>query len=362
MRLPRAGLVIALLVWGLAGSAAGVSLSMEGGVFRTVGWQPPEQPPSGGWGTVLSVYAGSRDAPPMLGAYRVENGSLVFQPRFPISPGMLVTAVLKLPDGTQHTAIYRTPRADAAPRTRVDHIYPSSHVLPSNQLKFYVHFSAPMQRGSAWDHIRLLGEDGRPVDLPFLEIDQELWDRDLRRLTILFDPGRIKRGVLPLEEVGAALEEGRSYTLVVSRDWPDANGLPLVEEYRKVFRVGPAVRSPIEPAHWRLGAPPRAGRSDSLVLDFDRPMDYALLKRLLTVEGPEGPVAGQVATDRNEMRWIFVPAEPWKTGQYRVVVDTALEDVAGNRIGREFDVDVFDRVTRRVERETIELPFRIGHQ
>jgi hypothetical protein len=37
----------------------------------------------------------------------------------------------------------------------------------------------------------------------------------------------------------------------------------------------------------------------------------------------------------------------------------ALEDLAGNRIGRPFDVDLFDRVTERITTETTTLPFEI---
>jgi len=40
-------------------------------------------------------------------------------------------------------------------------------------------------------------------------------------------------------------------------------------------------------------------------------------------------------------------------------VDTAIEDLAGNRIGQPFDIDVFDRVTQHIETRTISLPFSI---
>ena len=66
----------------------------------------------------------------------------------------------------------------------------------------------------------------KPLDLPLLELDQELWDREGQRLTVLFDPGRIKRGVLPRDEVGSALFEGSAYTLVIDSKWHDANGAP----------------------------------------------------------------------------------------------------------------------------------------
>ncbi len=94
--------------------------------------------------------------------------------------------------------------------------------------------------------------------VPFLELDQELWDRENQRVTLLLDPGRIKRGLASLAEEGPALEEGARYTLVVDRDWPDAHGTPLAEEFRKPFRVTEADRKPPQVTDWRI-MPPRAG-------------------------------------------------------------------------------------------------------
>src|SRR5258708_19336036 len=113
-----------------------------------------------------------------------------------------------------------------------------------------------MRRGDAWQHIQLLDEKGVRVDLPFLELDQELWYRDYRRLTILFDPGRIKRGLLPLQESGPAIEEGKEYTLLVDRAWIDAGGSPLAQGYRKRFRVAPADPPPPHPKDSPVTPPP----------------------------------------------------------------------------------------------------------
>ena len=84
-----------------------------------------------------------------------------------------------------------------------------------------------MQRGEAWRRVHLYDAAGKLVELPFLELQQELWDPDYKRLTVLFDPGRIKRGLLPLQESGPAIEEGKEYTLVIDRTWIDAAGSPL---------------------------------------------------------------------------------------------------------------------------------------
>jgi nicotinamide mononucleotide adenylyltransferase len=59
------------------------------------------------------------------------------------------------------------------------------------------------------------------------------------------------------------------------------------------------------------------------------------------------------------MRWSFTPREPWTAGNYQLMVSTALEDLAANKIGQLFDMDVFDKVTENVETRTIPVPFAI---
>ena len=93
-----------------------------------------------------------------------------------------------------------------------------------------------MQRGNIYEHIHLCDSNGKPIELPFLEIDEELWDTTMTRLTLFIDPGRIKRGVLPLEEIGPSLEAGKRYTLVINREWKDGVGNRLKEEFQKKFK------------------------------------------------------------------------------------------------------------------------------
>ncbi len=345
----------ALLLLPILVAVEGVSIRMDAGAFRVTGWTPPTDEPAVGWATIFAVYVGDDGVPPMLGSYSVEAGVLVFHPRYPLAHGVSARAVFHSPAGDTVQAIFDPPPFRLASSTRVSHVYPSTDLLPDNQLKFYIYFSAPMRRGEAWQHIHLLSQDGAQVDLPFLELDQELWDRDYQRLTVLFDPGRIKRGLVPLQEVGPAIEDGKRYTLVIDKDWLDARGSPLEAAFRKPFRVGPADRTPPDPAQWRLTSP-KGGTNEALLVKFPKPMDYALLQRLLDVPG----VAGTVMVGRDETEWRFTPAKAWKSGEYRLVIDTMLEDLAGNRIGRAFDVDTFERVSERLSRKTVSLPFSVG--
>jgi hypothetical protein len=241
----------------------------------------------------------------------------------------------------------------------VAQVYPTRDVLPENLLRFYFHFSAPMSRGDVYRYIHLLDAAGKPVEAPFLELEQELWDEAGRRFTLLIDPGRIKRGLKPREDVGPALEQGKSYALEIDNAWRDANGEPLKETYRKKFSVSAPDETQPDPKTWKLQTP-AAGKGEPLVVAFPKPLDHGMLERVLVVKNEAGnEVNGSIAVTDEETRWRFTPKEPWRAGAYRIVVDTALEDPAGNSIKRPFEVDVFRPVESRIKKETVDVPFTV---
>ena len=177
---------------------------------------------------------------------------------------------------------------------------------------------------------------------------------------MFFDPGRQKRGILPNQQMGRSLEIGKRYAIVVSRDWRDANGLPLAQEFRKEFRVGAADERPIDVKGWRVAAP-HAGTRDALVVTFPEPLDHGLLLRALGVTGGDGKfLDGDVGVDEGEKRWTFTPRDAWRAGTYQLTALAMLEDLAGNRIGRAFEVDNFDRADRTPEPERTTIPFTVA--
>src|SRR5438105_4232879 len=111
---------------------------MEGGGFRVSGWTAAA-PPSDGWESIFPVYAGTGDVP-MLGSYAVENGALIFSPRFPMSAGVRARAVFHAPGIAPVEAVFDSPKAAPTASTRVLQVYPSTDLLPDNQLKFYLSF------------------------------------------------------------------------------------------------------------------------------------------------------------------------------------------------------------------------------
>jgi len=324
------------------------------------------------WSKVLAVFVHEEEAPAentpaVLGRYRLVGHSLRFEPLFGFDagrryrvrfdPGALGGDVAETAEPVE--TILFLPKADVAPTTIVGAVYPSSDTLPENQLKLYIHFSAPMRMGDGLPFIKLLDSADQEVVDPFLPLGGEFWDRERRRYTVFFDPGRVKRGILPNEQMGRPLREGGEYSLIIDASWMDAEGHPLKESYRKTFRVGPPDETPLDTATWSLTAPSASTR-DALVVDFPEPLDHGLMARALGVEGEDGRlIEGVIEIRENEARWVFTPDEPWEEGGYRLVAMSILEDLAGNQIGGLFEVDVFDRVERPEQREVYRVPFEV---
>ncbi len=296
---------------------------------------------------LLTVHVGqpaSYNSRPVLGTYTRAGDRLRFVPRFAFQPGLSYVARLVVSpasngnDADIHWLTFSRPAELTTERQRVDAVYPSSSQLPANLLKFYLHFSGPMSRGEAYRRIRLVDDDGE-VDLPFLELGEELWDPDGRRLTLLFDPGRIKRGLKPREDAGQILIPGKRYALQIDAGWPDARGNALTENYQKRFVVTAPDYVQPDLSKWRLRVPPGRTR-EPLVVTFTESMDHAMARRVITVLGPSGnAIGGTVTLSQQETQWALRPDQVWSSGDHRLVVDAALEDVAGNSLGRPFEVE-----------------------
>ena len=320
----------------------------------------PEQ-----WASVLRV-AVSTDAPSMLGDYTVLDGVVRFTPLFPFDQGRQYHVRFepaRLPGGAAdaggaiETTIGR-PAATAVPSTTVARVYPSGDIVPENLLRMYVEFSAPMGRKSGVEYIALLDHQGKEIEGAVLPLEYEFWSPDHKRFTIFFDPGRVKKGILPNLQMGRPLEVGRSVTLVIKREWPDENGLPLKEEFRRVLRVGPTDLEPLDTSTWRIQSP-AAGSRDGMVVTFPEPLDHGLLMRALGVTRDGKEVDGAIGVDQAETRWTFTPMAPWTAGTYQLLALDILEDLAGNQIGRAFEVDNFDTVDKGPNPKTITIPVHV---
>lgn len=283
------------------------------------------------------------DAPPMAGSLVVGEATW-FVPRFGFVPG---TAYTVTSDG-HVVATLVCPRPDQPATTEVVAIHPASDVVPRNLLRCYVTFSAPMSEGHA-SRVQLVDDAGQPLVAALLPLEYELWDTEHRRLTVLLDPARIKRGLAGHDEIGYPLRIGDRVRLVVEKDFLDAQGLPLKHDAEREFIVGPDLRGLVDPRRWEL-TPPGVGTTEPLTVTFDRPLDHGLVSRCLTVPGMTG------TAELNEPHWRFTPDQPWQTG-HTLRVDPVLEDVAGNSISHVFDRDLADPTDEPTNGQPVELPF-----
>jgi hypothetical protein len=316
------------------------------------------------WDSLFRVSVAA-DAPPVAGKFTATDSTLEFDPSFPFDEGREYFVRFdprRLPATRPEstiTTILLLPKANLVPTTNVARILPSGDLMPENQLRVYIEFTAPMSRQSGLAFARLINDSGREVMNAFLPLDADFWNPSHTRFTLFLDPGRVKQGIRPNEELGRPLKAGRAYAIVIDSAWRDANGLPLAKPYRHEFRAGPAITEGIDLAKWKITAP-RGSTFDTLVVTFPVALDHGLLQRAVGVERANGElVQGTVTIGPRELTWRFVPTNRWVRDDYRIVALSILEDGAGNRIGRPFEVDMFERADSTSVPERHTLPFKI---
>ena len=288
---------------------------------------------------------------PMLGHYKLSGNTLTFSPTFELTPGSAYIARLNLqslagftdlrPDHEREvlTTIHSVSIPPDAVYPSVVGWYPKTQQLPANHLKFYIVFSEPMEHGNIFRHFSLWDKTtAAAVPRPFRHT--ELWSEDSRTLTLWFHPGRQKTGVNLNVEIGPILDEGHKYELRISGDWRSAAGIPLTREFSKSFKAVAADHAQPDIKQWTTRLP-AAQSVDPLIVNFGEVLDWALATRVIQVQTSDGrAVRGRLVLDERERGFEFHPEAKWPAGSYRIAVHPDLEDLAGNSVGRAFEVDV----------------------
>ncbi len=324
--------------------SAAIDALVVGGWSRDLLAQVDE---SSGWAELLQVHVDlpdGGDVPALLGAYSLigDGDNIQFVPRFGWTPGMSYRVTLRPTADSGRRALVASfyaplPTAPTEPVT-VESIFPSDDVIPENLLRFYVEFSHPMRRGDVYEHIELVDSRGIPVEFPFLQIGQEFWDRDMRRLTVILDPGRVKEGVASNVQAGRPLIEGSHYELVIGGGLRDEHDRPLGQSTRKAFRVIAADDRSPDPEQWTVSSP-RAGSRDPILVRLDGAIDPVVARRLIRLERGSGyPTSATISLTERERTIVVTPSTPWTDSEYRLSVLPTLEDYAGNRIESLFDM------------------------
>ena len=303
--------------------------------------------------TIPSVNSG---IPSILGKLSLDGNRLVFKPIFPFRSNTPYNVVFK----GEKAYSFEISELDL-PQPELINISPSSKVIPANQLKIYLFFSAPMREGFAYKYVKIKDESGEYIENPFVQLQPELWDETHTRLTLWLDPGRIKRGLASNEKYGEILKPNQKITIEVNQAWHQINGSSLKKAVSKAYRVGEHDwHSPI-PSEWDF-RPPTTGNQAPVFIEFGESMDRALLIRCFSVlDENDYEIAGTKLFLSEEKGWSFIPNENWKPGNYRVKIDAFLEDLAGNNLNRPFDRDLSTEQAVPIEKDYFYLPFTIDH-
>lgn len=236
----------------------------------------------------------------------------------------------------------------------VEHIYPLSDKVPSNILLFHVLFSGAMQEDeTAFTQIKILDDKGNEKRKVWRE--KAGWTREGKHLVLMIHPGRVKRGIDYLKEMGVLFEEGKTYTMVVSASLKDAHGRPMEKEFKKTFtvtapdRVMPEVHT-VQVLHAKKDS------RETLTVHFNEAMDFgAMLIGMEVLDKDNKKVKGEISCT-DDKSWSFVPEETWKPGSYILQLNTHAADLASNHLVRHFEEKDIEEMTRR---ESVRIPVKV---
>ena len=272
----------------------------------------------------------------ILGEYISVPEGILFKPLLPLTNGLTYRVLLR--EELIYEVEFLLPYTDDAPS--IVAIYPSTDTVPANLLKIYIQFSRPMREGVSAEQLVLIKNGDDTIAAPFLDLQPELWNKERNLLTLWLDPGRVKRDLQPNKNLGAPLQEGENYELVIKNDWEDTRGVILKEEYRKKIWVGKRdILSP-DLNRWDFELP-RAGSSDPLIIQLHEPLDFILMTEAIFARDEKGtalPV--DIKPINKESTLTITPSAPWKSGSYYIECEFRLEDLAGNNLDRLFDRDL----------------------
>ncbi len=262
--------------------------------------------------------------------YRAESPT--FYPIIPFDPQL----TYELWDNSQLIQGF-SPAARELGTTQITGIFPMDSILPANLLKMHLTFSAPMSVGNSYQYIHFYEGDNEVY--PLLDLQPELWNDDRTTLTLWLDPGRIKRDLLRQKRLGTPLHSDRTYRMIIDSTWVDKSGTTLMSGAQRQFTTRDADREMPSPTNWSIEPP--TGPSAPVTLHFDESMDYLLLHNAIYVSNGESIIEGHSTIPDNQRQWQFVPDQSWSANtDYHVVVESRLEDLAGNNLSRLFDRDV----------------------
>lgn len=272
---------------------------------------------------------------PILGEIREEDKRLHFFPLVPFTYNQEYTIVY---ENIIDYFIIKTPPKSYKP-LKVEAIYPSSKILPSNILKWYIQFSNPISEVFVYNHIRFLNAVGDTIPRSILPLENALISDNGKLLTVWIEPGRQKRGLIPNTKLGPVFNKDgfNKYSLVVLKTLEDQNGVGMKKDFMHSFQTTIADRNKPTINSWNL-IPPKINSTSSLIIDCNESLDYgSTLNNISILHNKENEIQGTWKLSDHETILEFTPIYPWKKGIYHIVFSPKIEDLAGNSLERLFD-------------------------
>ena len=263
----------------------------------------------------------------------IERDSIYFKPLIPLTPGKTYLLTYKGNLISQFTIPEELDKS-----VSVVNLFPTQDTVPFNLLKMHLQFSEPMGIEHSDKYVEVRNEKGDSIASVFLSLNPELWNEDRTMITLWLDPGRIKRGLIPNETLGAPLEQNKSYTIVIHPGWKARSNSVLKELYTKTFFVSD--RDSISPSlqSWSLIIP-KAETKDPMEINFKESLDFILIQEAISISYGELEIQGQIDVIPEEKGIVFHPESNWRVGEYIIQVESRLEDLAGNNLNRLFETD-----------------------
>ena len=305
----------------------------------------------------LSITLVNHSKTAILGDWSSDGSQFTFIPALPFTRGE--TYSIKNGDKVVYTFSFEDDASDSA--TELKAIYPTSDSLPENLLKMYLVFSKPMQEiGNSLDYISVVDNTTNKEVSVFLELQTELWNQDHTVLTLWLDPGRVKTDLIPNKKLGLPLLNSHNYNISIDSTWKDAHGKPLIKPNSKTFTVRTRDSIKPDPKKWMMTLPNKDTK-EALIINFKESMDYILARECLNIMDSENnKINGHFSLLKEERELHFYPSVEWKKGNYKIIIEPRLEDLAGNNLSHLFDTDLDAIKTENVSTNIKPIRFAIN--
>jgi len=289
----------------------------------------------------------------MLGNMHGDAEKITFTPDVPFERGQTYEAF----SGPTLIATFTIPPDTTLSVPLLTGSFPSCDTVPSNLLKIYLQFSEPMMEGRSSQFVQLFDNaTGDTVKNAFLDLQPELWNDDRTVLTLWLDPGRIKKDLIPNKKLGVVMNDNHAYRLQVAKGWRSQKGIAINSDYSRMFVTTQRDVTKPDPEKWSV----TAYDDGVLIINTKEMLDWSLLNSTMSIWLGEEQIESKTISKGCERRITIAPNVPLEPGNYTLMIETRLEDLAGNNVNRLFETDVTSEPAPLKVQEVYTIPFTIN--